>query len=135
MGPSTVWPGPQLFRYSASAFSWLAARSCVSPLRKYIGISISSSNAATNQILKAGLSTVEAAAGRAALELFAASPPDLIVLDILMPELDGIEVCREIRRAASTPILFLSSRDEEVDRIVGLELGGDDYVVKPFSPR
>ncbi len=61
--------------------------------------------------------------------------PDLIVLDIGMPELDGLEVCRELRRSSQMPILFLSSRDEEIDRIVGLEIGGDDYLTKPFSPR
>jgi two-component system, OmpR family, response regulator len=57
------------------------------------------------------------------------------VLDINMPELDGLEVCREIRKTSDIPILFLSSRDDEIDRILGLEIGGDDYVTKPFSPR
>ncbi len=61
--------------------------------------------------------------------------PDLVVLDVVMPELDGIEVCRRIRQRSKVPILFLSSRGEEVDRVLGLELGGDDYVTKPFSPR
>ena len=60
---------------------------------------------------------------------------DLIVLDINMPELDGLEVCREVRKFSDVPILFLSSRDDEIDRILGLEIGGDDYVTKPFSPR
>lgn len=84
---------------------------------------------------KAGHRVREAADGRAALADFAVSPADLIVLDILMPEVDGLEVCREIRRTSEVPILFLSSRDEELDRILGLELGADDYVTKPFSPR
>lgn len=84
---------------------------------------------------KAGFRTAEAATGREALTLFESLGPDLLVLDILMPEMDGTEVCRSIRSHSSVPILFLSSRDEEVDRIVGLELGGDDYVTKPFSPR
>jgi two-component system OmpR family response regulator len=84
---------------------------------------------------RAGFETVEAADGKAALERFVASPPDLVVLDVLMPGLDGIEVCRELRRQGTVPILFLSSKDDEVDRIVGLEIGGDDYLVKPFSPR
>ena len=84
---------------------------------------------------KAGHQVREAADGRAALADFAVSPADLIVLDILMPEVDGLEVCREIRRSSEVPILFLSSRDEELDRILGLELGADDYVTKPFSPR
>ena len=60
---------------------------------------------------------------------------DLVVLDVLMPELDGLDVCRRIRSLGSMPVIFLSSRAEETDRIVGLELGGDDYVTKPFSPR
>ncbi len=60
---------------------------------------------------------------------------DLIVLDVLMPDLDGLEVCRRLRMSHATPVIFLSSRSEEADRVVGLELGGDDYVCKPFSPR
>src|SRR4051812_28118937 len=73
--------------------------------------------------------------GHAALEAIAARAFDLVVLDILMPELDGITVCRRVREHSRVPIIFLSSRAEEVDRILGLELGGDDYVAKPFSPR
>jgi two-component system OmpR family response regulator len=84
---------------------------------------------------KAGMRGVEAADGRQALEQAGSTSPDLIVLDISMPELDGLEVCRQLRKTSDVPILFLSSRDEEIDRIVGLELGGDDYVTKPFSPR
>ena len=84
---------------------------------------------------KAGHRVTEAADGRSAIEAFQAAPPELVVLDILMPELDGLEVCRRIRQTSRVPILFLSSRDEELDRILGLEIGGDDYVTKPFSPR
>ena len=84
---------------------------------------------------KAGLEAVEAGDGQKALESFAASIPDLIILDIAMPEMDGLAVCREVRRRSDVPILFLSSRTDEVDRVVGLEIGGDDYVTKPFSPR
>jgi two-component system, OmpR family, response regulator len=84
---------------------------------------------------KDGFRTVEAADGRSALSSVEAHKPSLIVLDIMMPEMDGTEVCRRVRACSTTPIIFLSSRDEEVDRIVGLELGGDDYVSKPFSPR
>jgi len=84
---------------------------------------------------RAGFDTVEAATGRSTLARFSDTSPDLVVLDILMPDLDGLEVCRMIRRDHATPILFLSSRDEEVDRVLGLELGADDYLVKPFSPR
>ncbi|MEC9398737.1 MAG: response regulator transcription factor [Myxococcota bacterium] len=84
---------------------------------------------------KAGYATLEAGDGKEALEKFAAQTPQLIVLDILMPEFDGTEVCRRIRRTSDVPIIFLSSRDDEIDRVLGLELGGDDYVTKPFSPR
>jgi len=84
---------------------------------------------------KAGLSAREAEDGEAALTAVAQTPPDLVVLDINMPKLDGLEVCRRLRAQGDLPILFLSSRDDEIDRVLGIELGGDDYVVKPFSPR
>lgn len=86
-------------------------------------------------LAKAGMNIQEASDGEAALASVEARPPDLVVLDINMPRLDGLEVCRRLRARGELPILFLSSRDDEVDRVVGLELGGDDYVVKPFSPR
>ena len=89
----------------------------------------------TFALAKAGFRTIEAADGQQALERFAREAPDLVVLDIVMPELDGTEVCRRLRRGSQVPIVFLSSKDEEIDRILGLELGGDDYVAKPFSPR
>jgi two-component system, OmpR family, response regulator len=82
-----------------------------------------------------GLAVVEAENGVEALERAAVEAPDLIVLDIMMPEMDGTEVCRRLRRHSRVPIIFLSSRDEEIDRVLGLELGGDDYMGKPFSPR
>lgn len=84
---------------------------------------------------KAGFRTLEAGDGRSALEVFERDAPDLVVLDILMPEMDGTDVCRNLRSRSRVPIVFLSSKDDEVDRIVGLELGGDDYLTKPFSPR
>jgi two-component system OmpR family response regulator len=84
---------------------------------------------------KEGYPTLVATDGRQALALFTERRPALLILDILMPELDGTDVCREIRRVSETPIIFLSSKDDELDRILGLELGGDDYVTKPFSPR
>ncbi len=84
---------------------------------------------------KDGFTTVEAEDGEQALKRFQETRPDLVVLDIVMPELDGTEVCKALRRTSAVPIIFLSSRDDEVDRILGLELGGDDYVTKPFSPR
>ena len=86
-------------------------------------------------LAKAGHEVVCAADGAAAFATFEKREPDLIVLDVGMPMMDGLEVCRRVRRTSAVPILFLSARDEEIDRIVGLELGADDYVVKPFSPR
>src|SRR3546814_20662771 len=65
----------------------------------------------------------------------AAHAPDLVILDINMPRMDGLEVCRRLRAEGQVPILFLSSRDDEIDRVLGIEVGADDYVVKPFSPR
>jgi two-component system, OmpR family, response regulator len=84
---------------------------------------------------KAGMVTAPVGSGPAALSEFAHRVPDLAVLDVGMPDMDGLEVCRQIRRSSDVPILFLSARDEEIDRILGLEMGGDDYVTKPFSPR
>lgn len=84
---------------------------------------------------KAGFKTREAEDGKQALERFQAFDPDLVVLDVMMPEMDGTDVCRALRQGSRAPIVFLSSKDEEIDRIIGLELGGDDYVTKPFSPR
>ena len=84
---------------------------------------------------KAGFSTSEAEDGEAALARVADVAPDLVVLDINMPRMNGLEVCRRLRSDSDVPILFLSSRDEEIDRVLGIELGADDYVVKPFSPR
>lgn len=84
---------------------------------------------------KAGHQITEAADGAAALAAFQRQPFDLLVLDIVMPEMDGLELCRKIRALGEVPIIFVSSRDEELDRVLGLELGGDDYLTKPFSPR
>ncbi len=86
-------------------------------------------------LAKAGYDCREAGDGEAALAAVAAAAPDLVVLDINMPRLNGLDVCRRLRAQGELPVLFLSSRDDEVDRIVGIELGADDYVVKPFSPR
>ena len=84
---------------------------------------------------KAGLDAIEAQDGEAALAAVERHQPDLVVLDINMPRMDGLEVCQRLRAQGDLPILFLSSRDDEIDRVLGIELGGDDYVVKPFSPR
>src|SRR5262249_36046896 len=82
-----------------------------------------------------GFRVVTAADGRQALDRFHQSQPDLVILDLMLPELSGIEVCRIIRRESSVPILMLTARDSEIDKVVGLEVGADDYVTKPFSLR
>ncbi|SHG39408.1 response regulator transcription factor [Bradyrhizobium erythrophlei] len=84
---------------------------------------------------KTGMNISIAQDGKEALRQFDRNVHELIVLDIGMPEMDGLEVCRQIRKTSDTPILFPSARDEEIDRVLGLEIGGDDYVTKPFSPR
>lgn len=84
---------------------------------------------------KAGHEVMEAATGSAGFELFQQHSFHLAVLDIVMPEEDGLELCRKIRKHSELPIIFVSSRDEELDRVLGLELGADDYLTKPFSPR
>ncbi|MEA2025863.1 MAG: response regulator transcription factor [Chloroflexota bacterium] len=82
-----------------------------------------------------GLCVITAADGKEALEQFRASSPDLVLLDLMLPQLSGIEVCRILRRESSVPIIMLTARDGEIDKVVGLELGADDYVTKPFSLR
>lgn len=82
-----------------------------------------------------GFRVEEAATGQAALRQIRASRPDLVVLDVMLPELDGFSVLTELRRSGDIPVILLTARTEEADRVLGLELGADDYVVKPFSPR
>jgi len=84
---------------------------------------------------QANFTTLIASDGAAGLEMHAREHPDLVILDLMLPALDGMEVCRRIRAWANTPILMLTARQSEDDRIAGLELGADDYLVKPFSPR
>ncbi len=84
---------------------------------------------------RAGFAVITASDGREALMRARTQQPDLVILDLGLPQLDGLDVTREIRRTASTPIIILSARDDESDTLVGLELGADDYVTKPFSPR
>ncbi len=83
---------------------------------------------------RAGYTVVAARSAQEALTSFAAARPDLVVLDIMLPDMDGFEVCKRLRALSNTPILILSARREDVDRIVGLELGADDYLTKPFNP-
>jgi DNA-binding response OmpR family regulator len=84
---------------------------------------------------EAGFRPLLAATGERGLELLAAQPTVLAVIDVGLPGIDGFEVCRRIRASGNLPVLFLTARDSEVDRLAGLELGADDYVTKPFSPR
>lgn len=89
----------------------------------------------TYNLEKAHYRVLVARDGEEALEQTRREKPDLIILDLMLPGLDGLEVCRAIRREGELPIIMLTARDEEIDRVVGLELGADDYVVKPFSVR
>lgn len=86
-------------------------------------------------LAKEGYSIITAADGVQALASVEQSPPDLIVLDLMLPEIDGWEVCRRVRANSDVPIIMLTARDDDVDKIVGLELGADDYLTKPFNPR
>ncbi len=84
---------------------------------------------------QAGHTTTEAGDGAEGLAKARGARADLVVLDIGLPEMDGLELCRRLRAERDTPVLFLTARDDEIDRVLGFELGGDDYVTKPFSPR
>ncbi|MBI4331833.1 MAG: response regulator transcription factor [Chloroflexi bacterium] len=84
---------------------------------------------------KEGYQAVTAGDGRKALELVQRENPDLIILDLMLPEMDGLEVCRQVRRNSSVPIIMLTAKTEDADKLIGLELGADDYITKPFSPR
>lgn len=84
---------------------------------------------------KEGFAVVIANDGNKALECFASTSPDVVILDIMMPYADGLQVCREIRKTSQTPIIMLSAKGETFDKVLGLELGADDYMVKPFEPK
>lgn len=88
----------------------------------------------TEYIRAEGWSFLVAKSGESALSLFDAASPSLILLDIMLPGIDGLEVCRRIRSVSSIPILMITARDEDADRILGLDIGADDYIIKPFSP-
>ena len=85
----------------------------------------------TNQ----GFDLITSGNGNEALEIMRTDPPDLMILDIMLPGMDGFEICRQVRTKSNIPILMLTARDSEIDRVVGLEVGADDYMVKPFSMR
>src|SRR3954465_5395455 len=82
-----------------------------------------------------GFRVVQARDGEQALRLFGDPQVDLVVLDLMLPKIDGLEVCKRLRASSDVPIIMLTARDGEIDRVLGLELGADDYVTKPFSPR
>ena len=86
-------------------------------------------------LTKEGYTVLEAYDGAAGLDLALTQNPDLILLDVMLPKMDGFEVCRKIREKSSTPIIMLTAKEEEVDKVLGLELGADDYMTKPFSVR
>jgi two-component system alkaline phosphatase synthesis response regulator PhoP len=89
----------------------------------------------TYNLTRAGYDVVTAESGEQALQLAKSEPFDLILLDLMLPGMDGFEVCKEIRKGSTVPIVMLTARGEEIDRVVGFEIGADDYVTKPFSPR
>ncbi|AMB99510.1 PhoP family transcriptional regulator [Aerococcus urinaehominis] len=89
----------------------------------------------TFNLKKEGYQVVTAGDGEEALEKFSAEDPDLVVLDLMLPKKDGLEVCREIRKTSQVPIIMLTAKDDEIDKVLGLELGADDYVTKPFQNR
>ena len=84
---------------------------------------------------KEGYNTLEAGDGETAVNIALEQKPDLVLLDIMLPKMDGLAVCKRIRQYLNVPILMLSAKDEEIDKILGLELGADDYITKPFSVR
>ena len=84
---------------------------------------------------KEGYETTEARSGRQAVDMFPASSPHLVLLDLMLPEMDGYQVCQEIRKMSSVPIIMLTARGETFDKVLGLEMGADDYIVKPFDPK
>jgi DNA-binding response OmpR family regulator len=89
----------------------------------------------TYNLAKAGHTPLVAGDGLQALRVAHEESPDLVILDLMLPGMDGLDVCRELRRTSDVPVIMLTARDEEIDRVVGLEIGADDYVVKPFSVR
>lgn len=84
---------------------------------------------------KAGYEVVSSPDGNNAVDLIRSQKPDVLILDLMLPGVDGLEVCKEIRKLTNIPLIMLSARVDEVDRVLGLEIGADDYVTKPFSPR
>ncbi len=90
---------------------------------------------ARDYLENAGFGVLSMGSGGGALSIVRSETPDLVVLDLGLPDMDGLDVCRQLRRSSSIPIIMLTARDEETDKLVGLELGADDYITKPFSPK
>jgi DNA-binding response OmpR family regulator len=93
------------------------------------------SEVVTAYLSRAGMQSVQAKTGGEALERFDDAQPDLVLLDLMLPDLDGLDVCRQLRGQSNVPVIMLTALGEEVERVLGLEVGADDYVTKPFSPR
>lgn len=89
----------------------------------------------SDYLSQAGFSVSHKESGEGVVALVKSTPPDLILLDVMLPGVDGLEICKEIRKFSTVPIIMISARVEELDRLLGLELGADDYICKPFSPR
>lgn len=92
-------------------------------------------NMLSEYLSKMGYRTVSAFDGKSALEMFKNSRPDIVILDLMLPEIEGIEVCKKIRAVSDTPVLMLTALADETDKLIGLEIGADDYITKPFSPK
>jgi DNA-binding response OmpR family regulator len=114
-----------------------AAQDVETPMRRILVVDDESSirEVLTHYLEAAGFAVIEAPDGATALRLAAMSPPDLVVLDVMLPGIDGMEVCRRLRAESAIPILMLTAKIEEDDKLAGFNLGADDYVTKPFSPR
>jgi len=105
------------------------------PLILVVDDEVGMQDVAQMYLAREGFRVALASDGAAALQAVEREPPDLIVLDLMLPKVDGLEVCRRLRRISDVPIIMLTARDEDVDKIVGLEVGADDYITKPFNPR
>src|SRR5258706_4715395 len=123
--------------YAGPAYRCAGARKELDTMTKILLVEDASELAQVvlRELHASGYETAHAADGLAALEVHAREQPDLVLLDWMLPKLDGLEVLRRLRQSAPTPVLMLTARGEETDRVVGLELGADDYLAKPFSMR
>src|SRR5690242_19227557 len=121
--------------YSKPARGMIGAMADSSPTILLVDDEASVRKVLTFPLERDGYTVVQAADGEEALDRFEAQPVDLVVLDIMLPKLDGLEVCKRLRATSTVPIIMLTARDDELDKVLGLELGADDYITKPFSIR